>query len=213
MPPMKQMTPPVSAGGATAPAAVAGAAGGGDTAAPTTAAAPAAAVGIGSLTGLLAQLTEAISLLGKAIAGMTGGRPVGGGGPIQVPPGTTPIQGGGGSLQPVLAARIDKLITAAPTDAAKVKFIALARELAKSDERARVDGTQNPATISRIAMEVDLAVLPAGDARTAELTKLVGEAKAFEAQSDSEGSTNMILLQRLSQAHQAVLARGPALAG
>ncbi len=209
---MKQMSPPVSAGGANAPGAVAGAAGGGDTATASTTAtatAPASAVGIGSLTGLLAQLTEAIALLGKAIAGMQGAGPVGGGGPIQVPPGKGPIQGGGATTGGPYWPLRDQLaiLESKPnySQAHKAALDPIRAELAAMEAKAAQSGVSNPAASIRLSVMMDAAVMAPNDPRQAQLAQVVADARSQEARAEQTGSFNVIDIQRLATSHQTIM--------
>lgn len=214
MPPMKGAMPMPTSGGGAAATDVAGAAGGGATTVAVNTTAPAAAVGVGDLSGLLKQLTDAVALLGKAIASMQGGA-VGGGGPIQMPPGKgVVIQGGGGSgtnnPQVILRGRLDKadtLATLSPT--AKAALAPLRAELTALDAKAAQTGTSDAGAVLRLGASIDSAVLPANDPRLPQLAKVIAEARALEAQAVKQGSYNAVEIQRLSGVYQAIMSQGP----
>lgn len=211
------MTPPAKAATPvpTPTSTVAGTNGGGETTAATAAAAttaPATAVGVGDLSGILKQLTDAVALLTKAIAGMQSG--VGGGGPIQMPPGKgIVIQGGGsGIVTPYtqIRGRLDKLDASPVLNAEmKAKLVPIRTELQALDAKANQTGATNPAASLRLNVMIDLAMIGPAEPRHAQLTKVVADLRALEATSEQTGSISQIELQRIDQAAQAALRLGP----
>ncbi|MCW2921305.1 MAG: hypothetical protein JWL76_1179 [Thermoleophilia bacterium] len=214
MPPMKAATPAPMSGGGAAATDVAGASGGGTTAAATTTATtPATAVGVGDLSGLLKQLTDAVALLGKAIASMQGGD-VGGGGPIQMPPGKgVVIQGGGaGFTTPYtqIRGRLDVLAASSLLNAdTKAKLVPIRTELQALDAKAAQTGATNPASALRLNVMIDLAMIGPAEPRYAKLAQVVTDLRAVEATSERTGTTNQLDVQRLSLTARDALALGP----
>ena len=207
MPPMKTATTP-PATPAAEQTAVQGASGGGSTM-------PASAVGVGDLSGILAQLTEAVSLLGKLVASMQGGTTVGGGGPIQVPPGK--IIGGGVQVSSPLDAidgRIAKLLSDSTMNSeARTVLSRLRSEVAAERTAAASNGTINQVALFRLAVSVDRAVLPMGDARAARLDRLRDSLQALEADAKRTGSVNQLQIQQLAYEHEQVMKSGAPLPG
>ncbi len=217
MPPMKSAstlpTPVTAGGGATTTAAtpatsVAGASGGGTTV-------PAGAVGVGDLSSLLKQLTDAVALLGQAISRM-GGAVGGGAGPIQAPPGkipAPPVYGGGNHAGPfgAIIQRIDRHLGIDTPDATRTALNGIRTDAIAEQGRASANGANNPSAILRLGVALDRALLPAGDPRAAQLDQLLADARAFEAEAHRSGSTNQLSLQQLAQRHAAIVGSGPAL--
>ncbi len=196
MPPMKAATPMPTTG-------VAGASGGGSTA-------PAAAVGIGDLSGVLTQLTDAVALLGQAIASLQGGN-AGGGGPLQVPP---PIPTVDQSPYRYLRSTIDAhLARSTVSTTSRAQLQALRDELGRAEQAADQSGSMNPVLNLRLGAQIDLAALPDSDPRRARLQALVTQMQALEATSARTGAIDPLDLQSLSAQHAQIMQSGPPVLG
>jgi hypothetical protein len=191
---MKMTTPdataPVKAGGATAATTdVAGASGGG--ALPT------------DLPHVLQQLVDAVGLLTKAISTMGGGA-VGGGGPIQVPPGKVgqSTGGGGGSFDPVVMAgsRIDQLLANPKLSPAQRTALQSIKSGPLADVRAEANrnGVFDPVTLMRVNMLVNLEETAGNPTAHAALQKLMPRVDAMVAESKRTGTFNAPEIQSLS---------------
>lgn len=210
------MLPPVNAGGGGAPApvhsqapaqapaadsSVAGASGG----AAQAAGGAQALAGSGSLAAVLQQLTDAVKALSAAIGGTNGG------GPIQAPPGTGGISGGGGADVHPLVALEQRLAAASGRSglsaAAQADYKAVRAELATIRSESRSSGAFSPMKLLRARLMLDRLEQPAGSAARRKLDAIIKDVPKVV----RNGSSNPAMLHRFSL--EASLATGKVMPG